>query len=208
MALKAFDGRFFAMYVEHLPESLHRTLHSPFTPSDASTILRDTSSALSYLAAKKIVHNDIKPGNIAYSPERGAVLLDFGLAMTTTEAAATKNEAGTSWYIPPGVLNREVRGAPGDVWALGVTMLYVLGKMDLPEKTTSQWAIKDVAKEGGDSNKQMKSWLKRVENSRKKLDRKGLVEGLIYQMLEEISQKRVQAAQILTSFESASIEAA
>lgn len=196
------------MYVEHLPDSLHRTLHPPFMASDVSIILRDTSSALSYLEAQKIVHNDIKPGNIAYSPERGAVLLDFGLAMTTTEAAATENAGGTSWYIAPGVLHSEVRGAPGDVWALGVTMLYVLGKIDLPEKTTTQWAIKDVANEGGESNRQMKSWLKRVEKSREKLDRRGFVEGLVHRMLEEMSQKRVQAAQILTSFESASIEAA
>lgn len=52
MALKAFDSCLFAMYVKHPQESLYRTLHSLFTLSDASVILHDTSSALSYLAAQ------------------------------------------------------------------------------------------------------------------------------------------------------------
>lgn len=69
MRLRAFDGRLFAMYMEHLPRSLARGVRSPFTPSDASTIHRDISSTLSYLVTQKVIHNDIKPGNIAYSPE-------------------------------------------------------------------------------------------------------------------------------------------
>lgn len=91
MSLKAFDGRVFAVYVEHLPQSLNRGL-SPFMSSDAATILHDTSSALAYLVTQQVVHNNIKPENIAYSPERSAILLDFGLA---TLIERTRHTGGT-----------------------------------------------------------------------------------------------------------------
>lgn len=39
-------------------------------------IIRNITSALAYLEVQGIVHNDIKPANITYSPQRGAVLID------------------------------------------------------------------------------------------------------------------------------------
>jgi serine/threonine protein kinase len=80
VSLKAFDGRAFALYLEHLPPSLNAVRESPFDLSDAKTILHDISSALAYLSKQEIIHYDIKPANIAYSPGRGAVLMDFGMA--------------------------------------------------------------------------------------------------------------------------------
>lgn len=165
MSLKAFDGRLFAMYVEHLPKSLHRSTESPFTPSDASIILRDISSALAYLVTQQVLHNDIKPANIAYSPERGAVLLDFGLAESS---ASPRPTGGTPWYMPPESLSQKVRGAPGDVWALGVTMLYVLGEIQLPERTGKGWIIKDLRDETAESHRRMKRWIDFVEQGRGK----------------------------------------
>lgn len=61
----------------------------PFTASDAAAILHDTSSALGYLEAEGVVHNDLNPANIAYSPTRGAVILDFGLSTTIKRTSHT-----------------------------------------------------------------------------------------------------------------------
>lgn len=72
---------------------------------------------------KDIIHNDIKPANITYSPLHGPVLIDFGLATSANEIMMT---GGTPWYVPPDLIVEQQRGAPGDVWALGITMLYVL----------------------------------------------------------------------------------
>ena len=47
---------------------------------DAMRTLRDVSEALSHLHGRHLVYNDIKPANILYSPNRGAVLHDFGLS--------------------------------------------------------------------------------------------------------------------------------
>ncbi|RYP41521.1 hypothetical protein DL768_010487 [Monosporascus sp. mg162] len=46
------------------------------------------------LRKQKILHNDIKPANILYSRERGAVLIDFGLASYDGEIARA---GGTPW---------------------------------------------------------------------------------------------------------------
>lgn len=139
MSLKAFDDRLFAMYVERLPDSLFRGTHCVLDPDDARTVLRGMSSALAYLESQQVVHHDIKPSNIAYSPQRGAVLLDFGLAGQNNETVPT---GGTSWYVPPEFRSSQTRGAAGDMWALGVTMLYVLRKTRLPETVGIGWRIR------------------------------------------------------------------
>lgn len=48
-------------------------------PAASGTILRDMGHALQFIHASGIVHNDLKPANVLFNPERGAVLIDFGL---------------------------------------------------------------------------------------------------------------------------------
>ncbi|KAK1514244.1 serine/threonine protein kinase-20 [Colletotrichum abscissum] len=198
VTLKAFDGRVFAMLVERLPPSLHRGFTSPFKASDAQRILHGTSSALAYLADQRVIHNDIKPANIAYSPERGAVLLDFGLATTMDEKELP---GGTPWYVPPDLIVQRTRGTPGDVWALGVTMLYVLGKITLPEKTTRGWLIRNVTNRHGEARERLLGWLDHVASARVRLDRSDMVEKTVFRMLEPGINSRLHASQIAASVE-------
>lgn len=184
MALEAFDGRMFALYLELLPLSLDRGFQSPFTKSDAHRILLDISSALSYLANLQIAHNDIKPGNIAYSPQRGAVLFDFGGACHLSK----KPNTGTAWYLPPEFIENHGRGLPGDIWAMGVTMLYVLQKIGIPEEIAKSWDIGELfraAEEENAAKGQMRGWLEFIAQKRAELDRKDGtgIENAVYQML-------------------------
>ncbi|KAK4138744.1 kinase-like protein [Trichocladium antarcticum] len=78
------------------------------------------------------VHNDIKPGNILFSCERGAVVIDFGLSSEVGSRGV--HTGGTPWYVPPEYARDGKRGAPGDVFALGVVMMYVVGRLPLPER--------------------------------------------------------------------------
>ncbi|KAK4238423.1 kinase-like domain-containing protein [Achaetomium macrosporum] len=166
VSLKVFDARLLAVYIEHLPPSLHRGLNSPFQTSDTSIILHDTISALAYLETQGIVHNDIKPANITYSPQRGAVLIDFEMAR-----------------------------ALGDVWAFGITMLYVLGKMGLPERAVGSWRIRDVADERSHAYRRMMTWVDSVTLVRGRLNRADRIEGLVHRMLEWTPESRVRARQ-------------
>ncbi|ETS05679.1 kinase-like protein [Trichoderma reesei RUT C-30] len=129
VSLKAFDGRLLALFLEHLPPSLDRGRTIKLDSVSAKAILLNISSALVYLEEKGIVHHDIKPHNIAHSPARGAVLLDFGQAAT---AKSYGPHGGTPAFLPPELFDAGARGHSGDVWAFGVTMLYVLGKTSMP----------------------------------------------------------------------------
>lgn len=95
-------------------------------------IIRDISSALDYLKGQNVVHYDIKPRNIAYSSNRGAVLLDFGLS-----SAPVNKICGTRGYLPPETFNDRPRDFAGDIWALGITTLYIRGYINQPETSVN-----------------------------------------------------------------------
>lgn len=195
MSLKAFDGRAFALYLEHLPPSLNAVRESPFDLSDAKTILCDISSALAYLSKQEIIHYDIKLANIAYSPDRSAVLIDFGMA----DSVATIKQAhgGTPWFVPPAVLNGGIRGFPGDIWALGVTMLLVLEKVALPNSLGQPVYIYQLHDTHSHSHERTKAWFILIEKVRQKtLSIKNEIERLVFEMFHGNSAARVEAATI------------
>ncbi|KAK8066011.1 hypothetical protein PG997_012758 [Apiospora hydei] len=133
------DARYLSLYMEHVDgkdlaaRSVWRDAGTDiFTGdrADAVRILKDIAGALNYVHQRKRVHNDIKPANILYSRDRGAVLCDFGLSTLSNDAATN---GGTPYYVPPEFIGKKLRGSPSDVWALGVTMLYVLKKITFPD---------------------------------------------------------------------------
>ncbi len=92
----------------------------------------DIASALEYLHDLGLEHNDIKPGNIMISKERGAILCDFGLSRSTVFLRATSG--GTPWYIPPEYFTVNQRGQPADdMFTLYVTWLYLDKLLSLPD---------------------------------------------------------------------------
>lgn len=198
VSLKAFDGRMLAIYLEHLSPSLDRGKQVKFSQADIFKILFNISSALAYLKTIPIIHNDIKPSNITYSPERGAVLIDFGLATSTNEMKA----GGTAKYVPPDVLTNS-RGSPGDIWALGITMLYLFGKIRYPETTGHNWNIHELSSK--ENYNLMMVWLKYVSKARATLSpvnagtRLSKLEFIVFKMLERNSKLRFDAENIISA---------
>lgn len=114
--------------------------------------------------------------------------------MTDTEAATIRNTGGTPWYVPPEVLYHEKRRAPADTCS---------GRY-VSRRVRPRSGCKEVTKDE-ESYGQMTAWLKRVESGRRELDREGLVEGLVYRMLDPKHKSRIQAAQAFASLERSSI---
>lgn len=204
----AFDGRMLAIYLEPLPQSLYQGLKVNFSQSDISKILRDISSALVYLKTVPIIHNDIKPLNITYEPHRGAVLIDFGLATSTSEW----NAGGTPWYLPPDLLTSYSRGSPGDIWALGITTLYLFGVIKYPEKDPKApgWPMLGLLR-NKDAQIVMENWLERVSDARAELSpvnvrtgRKKL-EFIVFNMLERDPKLRIDAENIISILDSSPV---
>lgn len=186
-----------ALHLELLPPSLAQGRDSPFRPSDASKILQTISSALTYLEKKSIVHNDIKPSNIAYSPGRGAVLFDFGIASLSNEAKF----GGSPWYIPPELMESLERYSAGDVWAFGITMLYILKKIRYPETMVKSWSIRGIRDKASEAEKQMQVWLDIINNAREGLDQTNPIEYVTFRMLDEDQHSRITAADIQDALE-------
>lgn len=214
------DARFLSHYMEHVDAkdlSGWREVNSHIFKGDredAARILRQIADALRYVHSRDIVHNDIKPGNILYSRDKGAFLCDFGMA---TPVNSKLPVGGTPYYIPPEFIGMNKRGPPSDVWALGVTMLYVLRKISLPESRANAeparrlyWLIAGVNNDRPDASQygngepatmQMRQWLQEIRDARATLDRSDIVERTIWYMLAAEPNERATMQDIVRTLQ-------
>lgn len=165
------------------------------TNEDAETILSHIASALGYLHKQNIIHNDIKPRNILYDADRGPTLIDFGLA---THAGSRPCLGGTAWYVPPELMFDNKRSFESDVFALGITLLFLLRKVELPDLARPNWAIWRVGNGGQGAAKDrstMVEWLTEVEDLRESLGERKL-ERVVKDMLVIDPGERILAEDI------------
>ncbi len=91
----------------------------------ALEVVAEVADALGYLHSRGLVHRDVKPGNILWGEEHGAVLIDLGFAVPGTPQGDTT--AGTVHYIAPeqarGSADLDVRA---DIYALGATLYHLV----------------------------------------------------------------------------------
>lgn len=78
-----------------------------------------------YLHNLKIVHRDLKLGNLFLNDELQVKIGDFGLATTCDNDERKKTLCGTPNYIAPEVLNKIGHSFEVDLWAIGC-ILYIL----------------------------------------------------------------------------------
>ncbi len=103
--------------------------HRPAWP-EAARIAAALADALAHAHARLILHRDIKPANIILTPDRGAVLVDFGLGLD--EAAAGGSELGVVSGTPAYMAPEQVAGAAHridgrtDIYSLGVVLYETL----------------------------------------------------------------------------------
>ena len=97
--------------------------------------LEEITPILHYVHSQKIIHRDIKPGNILRRKKDGKlILIDFGavkdqvntqLAKSFGETALTNFSVGTMGYAPPEQLAmRPIYSS--DIYALGATCVYLM----------------------------------------------------------------------------------
>ncbi|KAI1464362.1 kinase-like protein [Daldinia caldariorum] len=219
------DARYLSLYMEHVDgkdlaaRGVWRDGATDLfvgNRHDAVRILRDIAGALHYVHQKRKIHNDIKPANILYSRERGAVLCDFGLSTRTTDPATS---GGTPYYVPPEFIGQKLRGPESDVWALGVTMLYVLRKIPFPDARGRQghpkqlyWMIADINRKApplphnhGHAGSrvtsavhQMQQWLGEVNEAKARLNQRDRVEFLVRQMLTPNRNQRITMEKVMS----------
>jgi serine/threonine protein kinase len=91
------------------------------------------TQTLQFVHEKKIIHHDIKPGNILFTEERNIKIADFGVANTV---------GGTDGYRSPEAFNwnsDSIKDERVDIYALGVTLMEILtGKNPFSYKSNDE----------------------------------------------------------------------
>ncbi len=85
------------------------------------------ASALAACAERGLLHRDIKPGNILFTSEGAAKVVDFGLSLTLEQAQDMSGDVwGTPQYIAPEKLLREGEDVRSEIYSLGCTLYHGL----------------------------------------------------------------------------------
>ena len=113
---------------------------------DVLPIIQQVAAALDYAHEMKIMHRDIKPGNIMIDQFGKIKVLDFGLAAQihtsmTRVSMAYHGTSGTGPYMAPEQWRGKAQGAPADQYALAV-MTYEMLAGRLPFESTDAAVLK------------------------------------------------------------------
>uniref|UniRef100_A0A8C4YXF7 non-specific serine/threonine protein kinase n=1 Tax=Gadus morhua TaxID=8049 RepID=A0A8C4YXF7_GADMO len=104
-------------------------LERPLTEPQIRVVCRQTLQALLYLHNNKIIHRDLKAGNILLSINGDVKLADFGVSAKNTKTLQRRDSfIGTPYWMAPEVVMCETsKDRPydykADIWSLGVTLI-------------------------------------------------------------------------------------
>jgi len=120
IAMKYLEGR-------SLAEIIRR--EGPLPSERVVRILDQIAQALDYAHARRLIHRDVKPGNVIVSPHDHATLTDFGVAkaLAGTQLTRSGTMLGTPSYMAPEQVKQQSVGPATDVYALGVVAYEMLG---------------------------------------------------------------------------------
>jgi eukaryotic-like serine/threonine-protein kinase len=92
--------------------------------SEVASIGRQIASALAAAHAARIVHRDVKPGNILITDGGTAKITDFGVSRAAGDVTLTQTGmvAGTPAYLAPEVARGQIPTPASDVFSLGATL--------------------------------------------------------------------------------------
>ncbi|KAJ7296141.1 hypothetical protein O6H91_Y141400 [Diphasiastrum complanatum] len=129
---------------------------SPILPErEARSILVQLFSGLAYLnkRSQRIIHYDLKPGNVLFDEVGVAKMTDFGLSKIVENEIGsqgmelTSQGAGTYWYLPPEcfeISKTPLISSKVDVWSAGVLFFQMLyGKRPFGHEQTQERILRE-----------------------------------------------------------------
>jgi serine/threonine protein kinase len=104
--------------------TLAEYLREPAGELDCHLLVRRLLEALDHVHTARVVHRDIKPGNVLMGRDGRARLTDFGIAQPedATQLTQAGGVMGTMRYLAPEVLAGEPATPVSDLYALGMLM--------------------------------------------------------------------------------------
>eukprot|EP00928_Gymnodinium_smaydae_P069468 TRINITY_DN5295_c0_g2_i2.p1 TRINITY_DN5295_c0_g2~~TRINITY_DN5295_c0_g2_i2.p1 ORF type:complete len:435 (-),score=32.27 TRINITY_DN5295_c0_g2_i2:347-1651(-) len=120
-------ARTFILEVEyHSYGSLSAFLHAFGAPGEvrAAKVIKGLLHAVVHVHGCHVLHRDIKPDNLCLAEDGRAVLIDFGIACSTSEAGSVL-AGGTPGYAAPELLLHRPYGEPADLFGVGSTLYHM-----------------------------------------------------------------------------------
>lgn len=99
------------------------------TEPQIQVICRQMLEALHYLHSKKIIHRDLKAGNVLLTQDGDIKLADFGVSAKNVKTLQKRDSfIGTPYWMAPEVVMCEtMKDTPydykADIWSLGITLI-------------------------------------------------------------------------------------
>ncbi|GJP79489.1 hypothetical protein CLOP_g9720 [Closterium sp. NIES-67] len=132
--------------------SIHSMLEKfgAFSESLVRVYTRQLLLGLEYLHACRIVHRDIKGGNVLVDRDGVVKLADFGASKSFHEGTVgegCKSIRGSVFWMAPEVIKGEGYGRRADIWSVGCTVIEMLtGRHPWPGMDNTWSAIFHIAK--------------------------------------------------------------
>ena len=115
-----------------LSEKIKEQNKTPFKESDILDYFTQICLALKHIHEKKIIHRDLKSGNVFLMKSGLVKLGDFGIAKTFKNTMdKAKTMVGTPYYLSPEIIQGKPYDNKSDIWSLGV-LLYEMMTFKMP----------------------------------------------------------------------------
>ena len=120
-----------------LGQKIENQKKQPFTESQILDYITQICLALQHIHKKKIIHRDLKSGNVFLMKSGIVKLGDFGIAKgLLVSGDKAKTMVGTPYYLSPEIITNKPYDSKCDIWALGV-LLYELMTFKMPFNAVS-----------------------------------------------------------------------
>ncbi|KAA6364949.1 MAG: putative Serine/threonine-protein kinase Nek3 [Streblomastix strix] len=97
------------------------------TEEEAWRFLKGITSGVAYLHSNRILHRDIKPGNILLTSDGTVKITDFAIAKKLAPGEDfAQTEAGSRLYVSPEMSSTGQQSFPADIYAVGLTIHEIL----------------------------------------------------------------------------------
>ncbi|MBQ6583083.1 MAG: serine/threonine protein kinase [Mogibacterium sp.] len=128
------DGYSWEIYIrmELLTPLIEWLQRGTVSVADIIQLGTDLCSAIELCEKKRIIHRDIKPGNIFHSDQGTFKLGDFGIARQFERTTTATAKSGTIAYMAPEVYKGQRYGMNVDLYSLGIVLYQLLNNNRTP----------------------------------------------------------------------------